>query len=606
MQSFLKDKIIQDKVNELLSQMTLSQKIGQMTQVERSNCSPEEVKQYHIGSVLSGAGSSPGNNTAEEWRDMADKYWQASMEADENHLAIPIIYGTDAIHGHNNIKSATIFPHNIGLGATNDVNLIKQVAEITAKEMLATGVNWNFAPNLSVARDNHWGRTYESFSEDPMLVKKYAGHIIAGYQNNKEQNIIACAKHFVGDGGTYCGVDQGDTRLTREQLEDLHIPPFYSALKAGVYTVMASFSSWNGKKCHANKHLLTDILKTKMGFNGFIVSDMEGIDYLSDDFYQAVSQGVNAGIDMFMMPTSWQLFIEHLHHHVELGSVSLSRINNAVSRILAVKIASGFFKACKPSQHPLAQKKLLGCHAHRAIAKEAVKKSLVLLKNEQNILPLKKDSRVLVTGKGANNIGYQCGGFTVEWQGFDGNNDIDGATSIWQGIQQLAPNAKLSESLTDITSSQHDVAIVVVGERPYAEGLGDIREGNNVIVETGSLIQGKLNVLAPYGNSLALSQLHPEDLHAINKISQAGIPIVMVLLSGRTLIINQELEKSAAFVAAWLPGSEGQGIAEVLFGEDNFTGKLAFTWPKQPHPTLNVGDPNYEPLFPFEYGLKYN
>lgn len=606
MQSKLRDKQIKDKVEKLLSRMTLAQKIGQMTQVERLNCSPEQVKKYHIGSILSGAGSVPGENTPKDWIAMSEAYWQASMEKDEKHLAIPILYGIDAIHGHSNLKSATIFPHNIGLGAANDPDLLEKIARITAKEILATGIDWTFAPNLAVARDNHWGRTYESFSEDPEIIKNYASKIVTGLQNNlNKEAVIACVKHFVGDGGTSHGVDQGNTQLTKDILDNIHIAPYYSALDAGVLTVMASFSSWNGKKCHANKWLLTDKLKKAMGFNGFIISDMEGIDYLSDDFYQAVKQGVNSGIDMFMMPESWQLFIEHLQHHVELGSVSINRINNAVRRILTVKFAYGLFDAPSPKNRPLANKNILGCDTHRKIAREAVRKSLVLLKNNKKCLPLDKNTRILVAGKSANNLANQCGGFTIDWQGFDTNNELLGATSIWQAINEKANNCMLSTAPQglDADKNKHDVAIVVIGEKPYAEGLGDIREGNNVIVETGSLIQGKLNVLAPYGSSLALADLHPEDLKTITNITNKGIPVVTILVSGRTLIINEELTQSSAFIAAWLPGSEGDGVADMLFGEHQFQGKLSFTWPNSTHPTMNKGDSPYEALFPYGFGL---
>lgn len=607
MQSRLRDKRIKDKVEKLLSRMTLAQKIGQMTQVERLNCSPEQVKKYHIGSILSGAGSVPDENRPQDWVAMSEAYWQASMEKDKNHLDIPIIYGVDAIHGHSNVKNATIFPHNIGLGAANDPDLLEKIARITAKEVLATGIDWTFAPNLAVARDSHWGRTYESFSEDPEIIKTYAKSIVNGLQNNlEEESVIACVKHFVGDGGTSHGVDQGNTKLTKDLLDKIHISPYYNALDAEVLTVMASFSSWNGKKCHANKWLLTDKLKKEMGFNGFIISDMEGIDYLSDDFYQAVKQGVNSGIDMFMMPESWQLFIEHLEHHVELGSVSINRINNAVRRILRVKFAYGLFDAPSPQNRPLANKNILGCDSHRKIAREAVRKSCVLLKNDHKFLPLNKSSRILVAGKSANNLANQCGGFTIDWQGFDKNNELLGATTIWQAINKQAPNSILSADTLglDADIEKHDLAIVVIGEKPYAEGLGDIREGNNVIIETGSLIQGKLNVLAPYGRSLALADLHPEDLKTITNITNKGIPVITILFSGRPLIINEELSKSIAFIAAWLPGSEGDGIADMLFGEHQFQGKLSFTWPNSTHPRMNRGDSPYEALFPYGFGLK--
>ena len=600
---------VEKKVEDLLSRMTLDQKIGQMVQPERMESTPEDIKKYHLGSVLSGGGSAPGDNLPADWVKMNDAYWAASMEADEHHLAIPLIYGVDAIHGNNNVRGATVFPHNIGLGAANDPELLERIARVTAREILATGVEWTFAPTLAVARDNHWGRVYESYSEDPAIVRSYSGGFVRGLQGDLgSDSVVACVKHWVGDGGTTNGIDQGETTLSWAELERIHISPYYPALEAGVLTVMVSFNSWNGDKCHGHKTLVTDVLKNKMGFDGFVVSDWDGIDYLSQDYYQAVGMGVNAGVDMFMVPVNWKVFINHLRTHVRLGTVPIERVNDAVRRILSVKFAYGLFDKPRPTLRPWSNHASFGSAEHRQVAREAVQKSLVLLKNQGKLLPLSKTSRILVAGKNASNRGHQCGGFTVAWQGTDGNEFIEGGTSIWEGIQQLAPGAVLSADGSAAASNpdDFDVAIVVIGERPYAEGMGDIRMGDDVIIEAGSQIRGSLKVLEPYGNTLELAELHPEDLATIEKITAQGIPAVVVLISGRTVIINKELEESTAFVAAWLPGSEGQGVADVLFGDQNFQGKLSFTWPKQARPTLNRGDKNYDPLFAYGFGLKYS
>lgn len=595
---------IKKQVSDLMSQMTLAQKIGQMTQAERLSCTPDDVKKYHLGSVLSGAGSLPENNDLESWLKTTDSYWQASMFKDKNHLAIPLLYGVDAIHGHNNLKGATIFPHNIGLGAAHDPNLVKRIAEITRKEVLATGIDWVFAPNLAVAQNNQWGRYYESYSEDPEIVDKYAGTIIEGLQGNLHgEGVIACVKHWIGDGATSHGIDQGDANISWEELNKIHIRPYITALKSGAMTVMASFNSWNGNKCHGHKYLLTDVLKKQLNFSGFIVSDMNGIDYLSDDFYLSVAQGVNAGIDMFMLPENWKLFIRHLLSHIELGTVPISRVNDAVSRILSVKIASGLFDADSPHERTWASHESFGSKEHRSIAREAVRKSLVLLKNEQKTLPLDRNAHILVTGKNADNIGHQCGGFTIDWQGVSGNNEFLGATTIWQGIAEVAPNAVLNSNhdLSTISAKDHDIAIIVIGEHPYAEGFGDIRSSDNLIIEAGSQINGQINISEPYGNSLELEKLHPEDYLLIKNISDKGIPVVVVLISGRTLIINSELESSSAFIAAWLPGTEGEGVSDMLFGDFDFQGRLSFSWPKMYSTAKNKEAT--PPLFPLGFGL---
>lgn len=595
------------QVDDLLSKMTLAQKIGQLTQPERMAITPAEVREYHIGSVLSGGGSCPGDNQPADWVEMNDAYWMASMATDDEHLAIPLLYGVDAIHGHANVVGATVFPHNIGLGASNEPELIERIARVTAKEILATGVDWTFAPTLAVARDDRWGRTYESFSEEPSIVARYAGRFVTGMQGDLgDEGVIACAKHWVGDGGTLNGVDQGEASLSFEELQRLHIAPYLPALAAGVQTIMVSFNSWNGDKCHGHHGLLTEILKDRLGFDGFIISDWDGIDYLSDDYSEAIAFCINAGVDMFMVSVEWRSFIEHLKQHVVDGTVSMERIDDAVRRILTVKFSFGLFDKPRPAMRTGSNDASFGSAKHRELAREAVRKSLVLLKNNHGLLPISTQSRILVAGRNADNRGAQCGGFTVEWQGKIGNDAIQGGTSIWEGIRRLAPDAELSVDGSAAQSDRHDVAVVVIGENPYAEGMGDIRENDDVIVETGSMIKGKIKALEAYGTSLELAKLHPQDQQTMAAIAKQGVPIVCVLVSGRPLVVNTELLLSQAFVAAWLPGSEGGGVAEVLFGQFDFQGRLSFSWPKDNETQLNIGDPEYDPLFGFGYGLRYS
>ena len=433
------------KVESLLSAMSLDQKIGQMTQPERLSITPEEVRTFHIGSVLSGGGSCPGDNYPADWVDMNDAYWMASMTASDEQLAIPLLYGVDAIHGHANVLGATVFPHNIGLGASDDPELIERIGRATAREVLATGVDWTFAPTLAVARNDQWGRTYESFSEDPSIVTRYADRMVNGLQADLgEEAVIACAKHWVGDGGTLNGMDQGETKLSFEEMERLHIAPYVPAIKAGVLTVMVSFNSWNGDKCHGHNQLVTDVLKGRLGFEGFVISDWDGVDYLAEDYSEAIALSVNAGVDMFMVSVEWRTFIEHLKKHVVDGTVPIERINDAVRRILRVKVQFGLFDKPRPAQRSGSNSPCFGAREHRELAREAVRKSLVLLKNEQGLLPLSKQSRILVAGRNADNRGAQCGGFTVEWQGTVGNTAIEDGTSIWEGISSAAPAAELS------------------------------------------------------------------------------------------------------------------------------------------------------------------
>lgn len=590
------------KAEALLGRMTLEQKIGQMTQAERAFITPAEVTAYHVGSILSGGGSCPGANVPADWVAMNDAYWAGSMAEAPGHVPIPLIYGVDAIHGNANVLGATVFPHNIGLGAANDPDLVERVAQVTAREILATGVEWTFAPTLAVVRNDRWGRTYESYSEDPGIVTTYAARFVRGLQGDLGRDaIVACAKHWVGDGGTTHGHDQGDTAVSRKELDRLHIAPYRAALDAGALTAMVSFSSWNGEKCHGHRRLVTEVLKGELGFRGFVVSDWNGIDYLDPDYATAIAIAVNAGIDMFMVTEKWKPFIEHLTRHVREGVVPMERIDDAVRRILAVKYAYGLFERPRPARRYWSGHASFGSREHRAVAREAVRKSLVLLKHDGRALPLDRGARILVAGKNADDRGHQCGGFTVAWQGTSGSAAIENGTSIWEGIKTVARGAVLSPDGTAAAPGAFDVAVVVIGERPYAEGMGDIRtEG---VPEPGSQLRGYAQMLKPYGSTLEHAVSHPEDLAVIRRVAACGIPVVTVLISGRPLVVNPELQASAAFVAAWLPGSEGAGVADVLFGDHDFQGRLAFSWPRTPEDNWNRGDEPYAPLFPYGHGF---
>ncbi len=598
-------KISQDivaRAEAILARMSLEHKVGQMIQTERMVVTPDQVREHHLGSVLSGGGSTPGDNRPADWIAMNDAYWAASMAEEPDRVPVPILYGVDAIHGHANVKGATVFPHNIGLGAANDPELMERIAQVTAREILATGVEWTFAPTLAVTRNERWGRTYESYSEDPAIVTAYAGRFVRGLQAGLGQDgVIACAKHWVGDGGTTGGVDQGNTEVSEADLERLHIAPYYPALAEGVLTVMASFNGWNGAKCHGHRYLLTEVLKGRMGFAGFIISDWDGTDYLSDDYEEAVALGANAGIDMFMVSVEWRRCLAALRTHVASGRVPMDRIDDAVRRILTVKLQYGLFERPRPAERYWSRREAIGVPEHRDVAREAVRKSLVLLKNDGGVLPLDRTARILVTGKNADNRGHQCGGFTLEWQGTSGNEKVIGGTSVWEGIRAAAPNAELCPDGATAQAGVHRAAVVVIGERPYAEGMGDIRLAERVEPGSGP----KTAKLAPYGATLELAELHPEDLATIRAVRATGVPVVVVLISGRPLVITQELEAAQGFVAAWLPGSEGQGIADVLFGDHDFRGRLACSWPKAPGDRPNLGEEPYAPLFPFGFGLSY-
>ena len=581
------EKLIADTefVETLMSDMTLKEKIGQMTQVDRQFLNDiSDISKYGFGSLLSGGGSTPATNEPKAWADMYDSY---QREALKTRLQIPLLYGIDAVHGHNNVVGATIFPHNIGLGATRDAALVEAVARATALEVAATGMDWDFAPCLAVPDDYRWGRTYEGFSEDTDLVSQLGGAAVRGYQStdiSNPQSVLACAKHFIGDGGTTFGtglnnlIDRGNLAISEEELRKRHLPPFQKAIDEGVATFMAAYNTWNDVKCHANKFLLTDLLKDELGFKGFVVSDWAAIEEIPGDYKSDIITSINAGIDMVMVPgavkfgnESFENFLKLLEESVQEGSIPMERIDDAVKRILLIKKQSGLFDRPFSDQQLLAH---IGSDKHRQIAREAVRKSMVLLKNKDGILPLPKEGKtIIVAGRGADNIGMQSGGWTISWQG-DMGQTTDG-TTILDAIKSAVSPGTVVEYTPDGTAYTGDLAVVVVGEKPYAEMQGDQKD----------------------------LKLDKEDLDVIKRFKENDIPVVVVLLSGRPMIITDEIEKWDGLIAAWLPGTEGSGVADVLFGDYNPTGKLSFSWPK--NMTQFPINPKDDHLYSFGFGLSY-
>ena len=552
--------------------------------------------------MLNGGGSWPENNnraTATDWVALADSYYQASVDTTDGGVGIPIIWGTDAVHGHNNVYGATLFPHNIGLGAANNSQLMQDIGRLTALQVRATGIDWNFAPTVATVRDDRWGRTYEGYSEDPSIVSQLVDDLVRGMQGIESENtlldqshIITTVKHFIGDGGTTNGIDQGNTQVSETELRDLHGPGFYSGLNAGAQTIMASYNSWNGDKLHGNSHLLTDVLRNQMGFDGFVIGDWNGHAQVTGCSNDSCAQAINAGVDMIMVPFDWREFFDNTLAQVNSGVISMTRLDEAVSRILRVKIRAGLLSNPAPSQRNHAgNDALLASDDIKTVARQAVRESLVMLKNKNNILPLARTSNVLVAGSAANDIGQQSGGWSITWQGdTDSNQDYPNATSIYDGIASVVNASGGSVTMSEngtFTGDSPDVAIVVFGETPYAEGAGD-------------------------RNDLHYQAGNKSDLALLRSLQAQNIPVISIFISGRPMWVNAELNASDAFIAAWLPGTEGDGIAEVIFNNASgtinydFTGKLSFSWPNSANQTpLNVGSPNYAPLFEFGYGLTY-
>ena len=596
----LRDSDMEGRIADLLARMTLEEKVGQIIQADIASVTPGEVRDYNLGSVLNGGDSAPGGDnrtTPDRWLALADEFWDASTDTSDGGVGVPVIWGTDAVHGHSNIVGATIFPHNIGLGMAGDTDLVMEIGRATALELLATGLDWTFAPTVAVARNDRWGRTYESYSEDPRLVAAYAPRIVEGIQGvlgtNEflgENRLIATAKHFVGDGGTTDGRDQGDTAISEAEFRDVQAAGYPPAIQAGVQSVMASYNSYRGRKMHGHRELLTHVLVGRMGFDGFVVGDWNGHGQVEGCTNTSCAKSVNAGLDMFMAPESWRGLHASTLAQVRAGGITEARLDEAVARILRVKMRAGVFDAGRPSSRRHAGDfSLLGAPAHRAIARRAVRKSLVLLKNAGGVLPLPPSSGILVTGDGAHNIGKQSGGWTLNWQGTGNRNEhFPNGESIYDGLAAAmragGGNALLSGDGS--YSERPDVAVVVFGEDPYAEFEGD-----------------RPNVDYDSDDGLIL----------LRKFRDEGIPTVSVFLSGRPLWVNPEINASDAFVAAWLPGTEGGGVADVLVGDADgsprydFEGRLSFSWPRTADQAdVNVGDECYDPLFAYGFGLSHS
>lgn len=585
------DPALEKRIAAMVRGMSLREKVAQMTQGEIKKVTPEDVKSYGLGSVLNGGGSWPQMDRSaapKVWVNLADQYYDAAMSAPRA-VKIPPIWGVDAVHGHNNVAGATLFPHNIGLGAAHDPELMGEVGRATAKAVHATGIGWAFAPTLAVVQDQRWGRTYESYSSDPALVRAYGYALVRGLQGKLggPASVIGSAKHFIGDGGTRDGKNEGVNEADLDTLIKVHGAGYFGALEAGVQTVMVSYSSWNNVadhqdfgKMHADKALVTDVLKEKLGFDGFVVSDWDGVAQVPGCTKSHCPQAINAGVDMVMVPDEWRAFIDNTVHDVEAGAIPMSRIDDAVTRILRVKLRAGTF-AHRPSDNPYAGKSF-AIHA-KALARRAVRESLVLLKNNHHLLPLTAGKRILVVGKCADSLPNQVGGWSVTWQGDEiSNADFPGATSVLAALRQNARAAKLDYSAdgAGVDPKAYDVIIAVVGERPYAETAGDIA-------------------------NLAHSARYPEDLAVLQKVSNRGTPVVTVFESGRTAYVNDLLNLSDAFVAAWLPGTEGAGVTDLLFpakrfgAKKDFRGRLSFDWPASACPS------GAAPLFKRGYGLDY-
>lgn len=596
------DTELEFNVGKLLEKMTLEQKVAQMIQPEIRDFTVEDMRRYGFGSFLNGGGGFPNNDknaTPHDWVQLAEDMYQASVDDSLDGSSIPAIWGTDAVHGHNNITGATLFPHNIGLGAANNPELIEKIAGATAREVMATGIDWVFAPTVAVVRNDRWGRTYEGYSEDPEIVKSYSSAIVQGLQGPIDgdflgnSRVISTVKHFLGDGGTQDGIDQGNNTDDEQTLFDIHAQGYIGGLSAGAQSVMASFNSWQGEKMHGHKYLLTDVLKDQMGFDGFVVGDWLGHGQIPGCTNYNCSATINAGLDIFMASgDSWKPLLENTIAQVKSGEIPLSRIDDAVSRILRVKLRAGLFDKPSPANRPLSGKtNIIGAAEHRKIARQAVRESLVLLKNKNSILPLNPQQHILVAGDGANNIGKQSGGWTITWQGTNNTNkDFPGGTSIYDGFKKAVTNAggQITLSVDGDFKTKPDVAIVVFGEEPYAEGVGDIK---NMAYQSGT----------------------KTDLALLQKLKSKGIPIVAVFISGRPMYVNAELNASDAFVAAWLPGSEGVGVSDVLLSnvkgevQHDFKGRLSYSWPASPNQaTVNRHDSDETPLLPYGFGMSYS
>ncbi len=589
--SALTDQATENRISALLARMTLEQKVGQLIQADISAITPEDLARYPLGSLLAGGNSGPygdERSDAAAWDRMIREFRAISMRPSKNGVAIPIIFGVDAVHGHNNIPGATIFPHNIGLGAAHDVEMIRKIGEVTATEIAGSGIEWTFAPTLAVPQDPRWGRTYEGYSSDPAIVAAYAGAMVSGLQGTlkageplQANKVAATAKHFLADGGTSGGKDTGDAIIDEAELVRIHAAGYPPAIDAGALTAMASFSSWNGVKNHGNKSLLTDVLKGRMGFGGFVVGDWNGHGQVADCSITECAQAINAGLDMFMAPDSWKGLYTNTLRQARDGVIPAARLDDAVRRILRVKAKLDLL------DDPLRDRSnyaAIGAPAHLALAREAVAKSLVLLKNNGSVLPIRAGANVLVAGPGADNIAMQSGGWTISWQGTDvTKSDFPNGRTIWDGISDAVRAAGGSATLSEKGDFERkpDVAIVVFGERPYAEYQGDVP-------------------------TLDYQPAAAHDLELLKRLKSQGIPVVSVFLSGRPMFTSPEINASDAFVAAWLPGTQGDGLADVMIAgrsgkvPRDFTAILPFHWP------ADAASPVEKPLFARGFGMTYN
>ena len=563
----LVDAATEVRIDGLLAKMSLEEKVGQIIQTDISAVAPEDLARYPLGSILAGGNGGPGGNDRAsplEWLELSRRFHEAALAPRPGHVAIPLLFGIDAVHGHSNMLGAVIFPHNVGLGAAHDPELVRRIGAATAEAVAATGIDWTFAPTLAVPQDVRWGRSYEGFSEDPALVREYARAAVEGLQGPPDMGgklqggrIAATAKHFIGDGGTFDGVDQGDARVSESELIRLHAQGYVGAIDAGVMTVMASYSSWQGRKMHANRQLLTDVLKGRMGFEGFVIGDWDGHAQVPGCRSDRCPEAINAGVDMFMAPNNWKGLFDNTLAEARSGEIPAARLDDAVRRILRVKFRLGLFEPARPYEGRM---ELLNSPGTRALAREAVRRSLVLLKND-GVLPIRASARVLVTGPGADNLPMQCGGWSLTWQTSDtGNADFPAAESVTAAMKRAVESGggRLVDGADLTGPDRPDIAVLVYGEQPYAEMQGDIQ-------------------FAVFNAGNPLAQLR--------RLQHGGIPTVTVFLSGRPLWVRPEIEASNAFVAAWLPGTEGGGIADVLVGDaagrprHDFSARLSFAWP---------------------------
>lgn len=576
--------------HKLLAQMSLDEKIGQMTQPDQMYLkSVDDIDKYHLGSLLSGGDSDPkSGNDLNSWTDLYDGYQARAMKT---RLRIPLLYGVDAVHGHNNVIGAVAFPHNIGLGCTRDAKLVERASAVTAEEVRATGINWAFSPCVAVPQDIRWGRVYEGFSENPDVSKTLGEAAVRGLQHRNALDhplaVLGCAKHFIGDGGTAWGtglkkgnssdrypLDQGETKVDEATLRKLHLPGYITTVQAGVGTIMPSYSTWNGEKCSGSKRLLTDLLKNEIGFEGFLISDYGALNQLPGDSKQQIERSINAGMDMVMVPQHYEDFYNNLKALVQEGKISQARIDDAVLRILKTKLAMGMMDAKRTQLADRNLHKTFGSADHRGVARQCVRQSLVLLKNENRALPLAKSGRIHVAGGNADDIGNQCGGWTITWQGKSGGVTT-GGTTILAAMKKAAGEVTYSRDGSGAKGAK--VGVAVIGETPYAEMFGDRTD----------------------------LHLSADDVAVVDMMKAAGVPVVAVIVSGRPMVIDAILGKADAIVAAWLPGTEGEGVTDVLFGDAKPAGKLSFTWPRGESTSFHLGDPGYKTLHAFGYGLTY-